>query len=261
MSQVYVWSQKNWGYDGGPIEGEDPVPETLDWDLWLGTAAKRPYKKDVYHRAQWRRLIDFGTGTLGDMGVHICDTPYRALKLTAPTWAITTCRPPTGVGHPEENRVEYEFPGTEFTTETLSWKWADGDNCLPDRALFNLPETVELPGQAAIFVGEKGIMLLQHVAAPRVFVDGNEVPVEMPQLETRNHYHDWVDACLNGGETISPFSYGGPLTEALLLGVVANRFPGQKLMWDPDKMMVTNLPEANVLIRRNYREGFEVDGL
>ncbi|MCA9042088.1 MAG: Gfo/Idh/MocA family oxidoreductase [Planctomycetaceae bacterium] len=261
VSQVYVWSHKNWGYDGPAFEGEDPIPETLKWDLWLGTAAARPYKKGKYHRSQWRRLIDFGTGTLGDMGVHICDTPYRALQLTAPSWAKTTCRPPTGVGHPEQNLVEYEFPGTDFTTETLSWKWSDGAAAPPDRSQFNLPESVTLPNQAALFVGEKGTLLLPHVADPQVFIDGQSIPVELPKLDIKNHYHEWVDACLNGGPTISSFSYGGPLTEALLLGVVANRFPGQVLKWDADQMQVTNLPEANELVRRNYREGFEVHGL
>nr|WP_197440203.1 Gfo/Idh/MocA family oxidoreductase [Polystyrenella longa] len=261
VSDVYVWSHKNWGYDGPAFEGEDAIPESVAWDLWLGTAAERPYKKGVYHRSQWRKLIDFGTGTLGDMGVHICDTPYRALQLTAPLWARTTCRPPTGVGHPEQNKVEYEFPGTAHTTETLKWTWFDGAMSPPDLSKFNLPADLKLHDQAAFFVGEEGTLLLPHVANPRKFVDGKEVPVEMPKLEIKNHYHQWVDACLGEDETISSFSYGGPLTEALLLGVVANRFPGKTLEWNAEKMEVTNLPAANKLIRRNYREGFEVNGL
>ncbi|MAT13955.1 MAG: oxidoreductase [Planctomyces sp.] len=261
VSEVYVWSQKNWGYDGPAFEGKDEVPASLAWDLWLGTAEERPYKKEVYHPGQWRRLIDFGTGTLGDMGVHICDTPFRALALTAPNWVKTTCRKPTGVGHPEQNMCEYEFPGTEFTTDTLRWTWFDGALVPPDVSKFDLPKDYELPGQAALFLGERGSLLLPHVANPVMFVGGQEIPIEMQPLEIKNHYHQWVDACLGENTTISSFSYGGPLTEALLLGVVANRFPTQKLEWDADKLEVTNLPEANQLIRRNYREGFEVNGL
>jgi hypothetical protein len=84
---------------------------------------------------------------------------------------------------------------------------------------------------------------------------------QRPQISSNNHYHQWVDACMGKGETSASFSYAGPLTEALLLGVVANRFPDTKLMWDADKLEVTNLADANKLIRRDYREGFEVAGL
>ena len=107
---VHAWSNKNWGYDGPAFEGEDPVPDALNWDTWIGTAAMRPYKNRVYHRGQWRKLIDFGTGTLGDMGVHIFDTPFRALALTAPLTVKTSCRPPTGVGHPTKNIVPLRVP-------------------------------------------------------------------------------------------------------------------------------------------------------
>ena len=92
VSAVRAWSPKNWGYDGAVPEGEDPIPETLDWNLWLGTSAHRPYKKDVYHPMNWRKLIDYGCGTLGDMGVHIFDTPYNALALDVPKTITTNCR-------------------------------------------------------------------------------------------------------------------------------------------------------------------------
>jgi len=261
VSRVYAWSFKNWGYDGPAFEGEDTIPSTLDWDLWLGTANARPYKKKVYHRAQWRKLIDFGTGTLGDMGVHIFDTPYRALALTAPKWAKTTCRQPTGVGHPEQNVVEYEFPGTEYTTDSLIWKWYDGAFAPPSKEGFNLPAELKLPNQGSLFVGETGTMLLPHVGTPQVFREGKLVQAKLPELKIKSHYYQWVDACLGKDETSSSFSYGGPLTEALLLGVVANRYPETKLIWDAKKLEVTNLPEANKLIRREYRDGFEVAGL
>ena len=126
VSRVLAWSYKNWGYDGPAFTSFDDVPQNLDWNLWIGTAAMHPYKKGIYHQGTWRKQIDFGTGTLGDMGVHIFDTPYRALALTYPTWVRTTCRKPTGVGHPERNIVEYEFPGTPYTTDTMRWTWYDG---------------------------------------------------------------------------------------------------------------------------------------
>ena len=164
VSQVHAWSQKNWGYDGGPLTSTQKPPANLDWNLWIGTAAMRPYVPRRYHRGQWRKMVDFGTGTLGDMGVHIFDTPYGALELTAPNKVKTTCRPPTGIGHPEKNVVEYEFPGTRFTTGTMLWKWYDGSFAPPRGEDLGLPKGTKLPGQASLFVGE-GATLLTIVGA------------------------------------------------------------------------------------------------
>ena len=261
VREVHAWSNKNWGYDGGPFRESAKPPEKLAWNLWLGTAQKRPYVPNVYHPGQWRKLIDFGTGTLGDMGVHIFDTPYAALELTAPKWARTTCRPPTGIGHPEKNRVEYEFPGTRHTAESLRWTWYDGGFAPPADRDLGLPEGLKLPGQGALFVGEHGHLLLPHVGEAQLFPEKKFRDYQRPEVEGENHYHQWVDACLGRGETSAGFDYAGPLTEALLLGVVANRFPEKRLEWDAEKLQVTNLAEANELLRREYRDGFQVAGL
>ena len=119
VSTVRAWSPKNWGYDGAVPEGSDPIPAHLDWNLWLGTAPERPYKEGMYHPMNWRKVIDFGCGTLGDMGVHIFDTPYNALALDVPKTIMTTCRKSTGFGFPEKNIVTYEFPGTKYTLSLI----------------------------------------------------------------------------------------------------------------------------------------------
>jgi predicted dehydrogenase len=261
VSQVHAWSNKNWGYDGGALQATPNVPTTLDWNLWLGTAAERPFTQGAYHPGNWRKLIDFGTGTLGDMGVHIFDTPYAALELTYPKWAKTTCRSPSGVGHPEKNIVEYEFPGTKHTTDSLSWKWYDGTFAPPSAEELKLPADLKLPGQGSLFVGEGGYMLLPHVSEPVLFPVEKFKDYKRPEVENQNHYHQWVDACLGQGKTSASFAYAGPLTEALLLGVVANRFPDTKLMWDAAVLQVTNLPEANKLLKKDYRAGFKIEGL
>jgi len=261
VSKVLAWSYKNWGYDGPAFTSFDDVPQNLDWDLWIGTAFIRPYKKGVYHQGSWRKQIDFGTGTLGDMGVHIFDTPYRALALTYPTWVKTTCRKPTGVGHPEQNIVEYEFPGTPYTTDTMRWTWYDGADAPPATDGLGVPEGLKLPNQGSLFVGEDGTMLLPHSSEPQLFPEDRFKDAKRPDLGPRNHYHQWVDACMGTGETSSHFGYAGRLTEALLLGVVANRFPGRKLMWDAENVSVTNLKEANALLKRTPRDGFQVAGL
>jgi predicted dehydrogenase len=261
VSQVHAWSNKNWGYDGPEFEGSKPPPENLNWDLWLGTAPQRAYVPKVYHRANWRKIVDFGTGTLGDMGVHIFDTPYTALELTAPNWAKTTCRPPTGVGHPEKNIVEYEFPGTNYTTDTMVWKWYDGSYAPPKAADVGLPAGTKLPKQGSLFIGETGQMMLPHIGEAVLFPEANFKDYQRPNIADDNHYHQWVDACLGDGKTSMSFDLAGPLTEALLLGVVANRFPNQKLAWDAKNLKVTNVEAANSLIKRTYRKGFEVDPL
>lgn len=261
VSRVYAWSHKNWGYDGGALSPEQSPPTYLDWDRWLGTASLRPFVPKVYHPGQWRKLVDFGTGTLGDMGVHIFDTPYAALELTAPLWAKTTCRPPTGIGHPEKNIVEYEFPETKYTTTSMLWTWFDGASSPPRQEALNLPEGAALPDQGSLFVGEGGQMLLPHVEEPMLFPQEKFKDYTPPVIEDGNHYYQWVDACMGKGKTSASFSYGGRLTEALLLGVVANRFPGKKLTWDAELLKVTNLPEANALLKREYRSGFEVANL
>ena len=126
VSEVRAWCPKNWGYDGPEPTGSDKIPDYLDWNLWLGTAKERPFKEKIYHPGMWRKLVDFGCGTLGDMGVHIFDTPYNSLDLDVPMKIKNKCRKPNNFGFPEKNYVEYVFPGTEYTTETLKWIWEDG---------------------------------------------------------------------------------------------------------------------------------------
>jgi hypothetical protein len=143
----------------------------------------------------------------------------------------------------------------------LSWIWFDGGFAPPSAEELKLPAEIKLPGQGALFIGEGGQMLLPHVGEAVLFPEAQFRDYKRPQVEDANHYHQWVNACLGEGKTSADFSFAGRLTESLLLGVVANRFPDQKLMWDADKMQVTNLPDANQLIKREYRKGFEVDGL
>ncbi|MFX0558322.1 Gfo/Idh/MocA family protein [Maribacter sp. CXY002] len=298
---VHAWSPKNWGYDGPVPEGEDKVPESLDWNLWLGTSARRPYKEGVYHPGNWRKLVDYGCGTLGDMGVHIFDTPYNALELDVPLTIKNECREPNGFGFPENNIVTYEFPGTKQTADRLKWIWYDGPGAPKDHEDLALPgaerstdmadtsenkeasvkekislETKvagegELPEQGAMFIGEKGRLLLPHfMQLPKKIVDGKYVDIsaEIETVEKANnmgkpirnyasegpkHYHQFVDACLGKGATSAPFSYASKLTETILLGVIAGRFPNKTLHWDSENAKFAE-EEANVFLAGDYRE-------
>jgi predicted dehydrogenase len=262
VSRVHVWSFKNWGYDGPALAGGESVPEHLDWDCWIGTAAMRPFNKK-YLPGQWRRYIDFGCGTLGDMGVHIFDTPYKALELSAPAWAVAECRAPTGIGHPEKNVMKFGFPGTKYTADTLEWTWYDGHTPtvedVPDLAV---PLPFKVPKQGAVLIGEDGRkMLLPHKEGPRLFPEEKFKGYKYPRLNDLNHYEVWIDSMFSKEKTEASFEYSARMTEGLLLGVVANRFPGKKLTWDEKSMKVTNEPDANQFIRRTYRKGYEVAGL
>lgn len=298
---VRAWSPKNWGYDGPEPEGNDSIPETLDWNLWLGTSAKRPYKEGVYHPGNWRKLMDYGCGTLGDMGVHIFDTPYNALALDVPMTIKNECRAPNGFGYPENNIVTYNFPGTKYTAKTLKWVWYDGpgapkmheDLVLPGAAHDSVKaeqgETVEasmedkmsldtkqtsmggLPEQGAMFIGDKGRLLLPHfMELPRKIVNGEYVdisdeiatiekmqnlgePIRNYGSEGPKHYHQFVDACLGEGECTAPFSYASRLTETILLGVIAGRFPNKTLHWDNENAKFAEA-EANQYLGGDYRD-------
>ncbi len=261
---VRAWSPKNWGYDGPVPEGSDPVPATLNWDLWLGTAEERPYKEGYYHPANWRKLMDYGCGTLGDMGVHIFDTPYNALQLDVPRTVKNDCRPPTGYGYPENNTVTYEFPETPYTAETLTWVWYDGPGAPPAHPDLKLPGDEALHDQGAMFMGEKGRLYLPHFQKlPQLIIDGKYqemdiesfnlgAPVRDYESEGKKHYHQFVDACLGKAECSAPFSYAARLTETILLGVIAGRFPGQTLLWDAEKAQFE--VEANKYLTGNYRK-------
>jgi len=262
---VRAWSPKNWGYDGPVPEGKDTVPEDLDWNLWLGTSAERPYKEGFYHPGNWRKLVDYGCGTLGDMGVHIFDTPYNALALDVPMTVTTNCRKPNGFGYPEKNMVTYEFPGTEYTADTLKWIWYDGEGADKQREDLMLPGGETLHDQGAMFVGEKGRLYLPHFQMlPRLIVDGEYEeldvakynlgePVRDYESEGKKHYHQFVDACLGKAETSAPFSYAAKLTETILLGVIAGRFPNQTLHWNAESAKFDE-EEANQYLEGVYRK-------
>ncbi len=249
---VRAWSPKNWGYNGPAPAGSDPVPESLDWNLWLGTAPERPYKEGFYHPVNWRKVLDYGCGTLGDMGVHIFDTPYTALALDVPQTVMTECRPPNGFGHPQNNVVTYEFPGTAYTTDTLKWVWYDGPGAPADHEDLKLPNEDQLPEQGSMFIGEKGRLLLPHWLFAKLIVDGEYEDITYPELEEQDHYHQFVDACMDKDKTSAPFSYAARLTEAILLGVLANRFPGQTLHWNQEKRTFDE-SQPNEYLSASYR--------
>ena len=269
VQKVHAWSPKNWGYDGPNPKSKDPIPNQLDWNLWLGTSKKRSFKEDVYHPANWRKLLDYGCGTLGDMGVHIFDTPYNALGLDVPLTIKNKCIKSNGFGYPENNKVIYTFPGTKYTGETLTWVWSDGPGSPSKNKELKLPDKDKLPLQGAMFIGEKGRLLLPHfMELPRHIVDGEYRDINVSKYDPNGslgtakkdyerdapkHYHQFVDACLGKDKVSAPFSYSARLTETILLGVIAGRFPNKVLHWDSKKALFKET-EANTFLSGTYRK-------
>jgi hypothetical protein len=228
--------------------------------MWIGTAEMRPYLKDVYHPVNWRKRLDFGTATFGDMGCHIYDPVFSALQLTAPTSVRSEGPAPTQSNWSINAIVHYVFPATPFTDgKTVRVTWYDGD-AKPPQEVQALLEGRKLPDQGSIFIGTKGVMLLEHIGKPILLPEKDFAGFVMPQIESVSHYHEFVDAVMGKGKTSTGFEYSGPLTEAVLLGPLSTRFPNTTLEWDAKKLRFDN-SEASQYVRRIYRKGWEVKGL
>jgi hypothetical protein len=153
-------------------------------------------------------------------------------------------------------KVEYEFPGTKRTTgKTIKLTWYDGAGHMPPRERLGLPEGAAIPQAGSVLLGEKGILLIPHVAQPRLYLKDGEAPLE--KGTAHDHYLAWADACRGEGKTLSHFGYAGPLTEAVLLGAIAVRLPRTTLRWDAAALRITNSESANALVRKSYRKGWE----
>lgn len=248
-----------------------PVPETLDWDMWLGPAPYRPYHP-CYLPGIWRGWWDFGTGGLGDMGCHILDHIVWSLKLGLPisVEASHSTFVPEGVSwdkprnletYPQASVVTYRFGG-RGSFPPLKLTWYDG-GLMPTR-----PEELEEGRKmgdrhgGAIYVGSKGKILCGSHGAnnlrliPETKMQAYQKPPKMLPRSV-GHHREWIEACKGGERAGANFDYAGPLTETVLLGNIALR-TGEKLYWDSENMKVTNVPEANNYIHREYREGWSL---
>lgn len=255
----------------GPRPQGQEAPAGFSWDLWLGTAPARPYAPKVYHPMLWRSWLDFGTGWSGDIGCHLFSAVWQTLGLTAPksvtarvqeSWKNSPDRRKDT--WPQSNHITWTFPGNAMTEgDELVVEWFDGEFFPPEeiRAIHTGEYQGKYPGEAAMFIGTEGSLLLPHTSGPLLFPREKFKSIERPKLDPRNHYHHFVDACLGKTRTESGFDLAGPMTEAILLGTVAIRVPDTLLQWDAAGMKFPNHPAADALLRRNYREGWKIEGL
>jgi predicted dehydrogenase len=262
VREVHTWSSKDWGDNGTMPNRVDPVPAGLNWDLWLGVAEARPFiGQGWYHPGNWRRRLDFGTGTFGDMGCHIFDPVFKAVGLTSPVSVRSEGAAPNAHSWATNAVIKYVFPQTPFTVPgNIPVTWYDG-NKRPPAEVVALLEGRELPDQGSVVIGTDGVLIVPHVAMPILLPDAKFKGFKRPEVKGANHWHQFVDAVRGVGKTSANFDYAGPLTEAVLLGSVATRFPQTTLEWSGKKLKFTNVKEANQFVGRRYRKGWETKGL
>jgi len=288
---VHVWTNRPvWPSGVSLPTGKYDTPVELDWDLWLGTASYRNYNP-AYLPAIWRGWTDFGTGSLGDMGCHFIDVPYRALKLGYPVaveCSVTSVY--TGFfeesfykgSFPPSSKIHIQFPqrGELVPVELV---WYDG-GIKPKRPQELLPdeEFGEWDG-GILFEGTKGKLMAglfgrRPTLLPTKLMASTSLPVSKYPFVTNGsegHQKQWTDACKKGygAYTSSPFSQAGPLAETVLMGNLAvlsynhfemvgkeRKFNGRKrLLWDGEQMKITNFEPANQFVRRVYRSGWKME--
>ncbi len=274
VREVHAWTDRPVG--GKPWstfliqekpEETPPVPDTLNWDLWIGPASWRPYHPD-YHPRQWRSWIDFGTGSLGDMGCHILDPAFYALDLGMPESINATSthwqNDISSQTYPRASIVRYQFPA-RGEKPSVKLTWYDGRLRPP------VPQELEagrtIPDSGALIIGDKGtIMHGSHGAEgmriiPESKMAAYEKPAKTIPRVTQGHIGDWIRACKEGSDgrpASSNFDYGGPLTEMVLLGVIAIRMKDQHLQYDAKQARFSNNETANQMLHTEYREGWSL---
>lgn len=267
VREVHVWSDRPshngqlfWAQGIDRPKETPPVPKTLDWDLWLGPAPLRPYHP-AYVPFTWRGWWDFGSGGLGDMGIHNIAPVFSALKLTAPTSVHASSTLFNRETLPLACTVHYDFPA-RGDMPPVTMHWYDG-GIIAARPP-ELEDWRDLPREdGLIFVGDKGKMLVLGWGgkSPRLIPETKMKSYKLPAKtlpRSIGHHQEWIEACKGGGPGRSNFDFAGPLTEAVLLGTVSVRMGGKKLIWDSANMKVTNLPEANDFLHYEYREGWNL---
>ena len=299
ISEVKVWTNRPVWPQG--IKMPDPdsraKPSSLEWDLWLGPANKKPYTPNL-HPFNWRGWWEYGTGALGDVGCHLIDIPFRTLGLKYPKDAECSVgsvytKMWSADYHPEgcppSSLITINFDPTEKNKTTMRMTWMDGGIRPPHPEI--IPPNADIGGPGSLngvlMIGEKGIISTNindsSPLTPKLYLYNGETEFgpETEKMEEPEYGHQrkWVDACKAGFNSkehlslTSSFDYAGPMTETVLMGNLAIRsymlrkenskgnlefFARKKLLWNGEEMRITNLEEANQFVTRDYRKGWEV---
>jgi predicted dehydrogenase len=265
VKEVICWENKkaSWWPKVTQRKAEaDPVPANVDWNLWLGVANQVPFLEGAYHPSMWRSWADFGVGMMGDMGCHYFDVVFACLGLAAPKRVRCLDEGSKGDLYAMKRHLELEFPGTPLTAgDTIKMTWTDGGYEYDKRVIKPSVLTKDSPS-GIFFIGESGGIFKPHSQRPWLVPEANFTGFTYPKTRIANHYTDWVDACMKGEKAATDLpSYGCPVTEAVLLGVLSERNPGDWIEWDATAGKIANRPELNAQLTRTYRDGWSVEGL
>lgn len=266
VREAHVWVSRAWGlqtkeksdkykditYVTDRPPGADPIPEGLDWDLWLGPAPERPFSNVYFPGPKWYRWWDFGSGTMSDLGSHRNDLAFWALKLDAPLTVEAFGPPPHPEIAPASMTAVYEYgPRGDLPPVKLSWYQGE------DKPQLWKDQKIPQYQNGVLFVGDKGMLLADYGKYELLPAEKfKDLPTVEPSLgRVSSHWNEWLEACKAGKKCSADFEYSGLLTEANHLGNVAYRV-GKKIEWDAAAMKCKNCPEADPIIRREYRKGW-----
>jgi predicted dehydrogenase len=262
IQEAHAWTNRPIWPQGleRPLD-EPEIPPTLEWDLFLGPAPLRPYNP-AYHPWNWRAWWDFGTGALGDMGCHIFDPVFKALRLGNPTYLYGSSTQVNTESAPKASMVHYEFPDrgehNKMKLVPVKVTWYDGGLLPPRPAELKDGEPMGDWSGGCLFVGSKGkLMCDSYGRNPRLLPEELDKSYQRPDPYLRRiadamdggHEKDWLRACKeNPGsriETSSNFDYAGPMNEVVVMGNLAIRLQDlkRKLQWDAEKMMIPNISD------------------
>lgn len=266
IKEVICWENKAANWWPKVLERKaaaDPIPEGLDWNRWLGVAHEVPFLDKAYHPAMWRSWTDFGVGMMGDMGCHYFDVVFACLGLAAPMRVRCLDEGSKGDLYAMKRHLEFNFPGTSLTAgDTIKMTWTDGGYPYDPKVVIKPAALTREAPSGIFFVGETGGIFKPHSQRPWLVPDEKFKGYAYPKNRPGNHYFNWVDAAMSGGKAVTDLpTYGCPVTEAVLLGVLAERNAGDWIEWDATAGKVTNKPELNAQLTRQYRDGWSVEGL
>ena len=249
IERVDVLCGTNWS--NGKFGPPSPVPEGLDWDLWLGPTPKRPYCPNI-HPENWRRFWAFGSGTVGDMACHWVDLVHWALDLTTPVSIEALGPEPDAVGAPEGMHATWYHPKNEKRGPVEVHWWDAGKR--PEGDAFQ-----GLPGNCHVFQGSKGRIVSTYGSMDvQLDEEGAEWTAPEPTIPSSpGHYQEWLTAIKDGGPADAPlcsFDYASKLTQTVLLATVAFR-AGERIDWNAEEGTVSAGSEFLV---DEEREGWNV---
>jgi predicted dehydrogenase len=261
VTEVHVWTNRPIWPQGVDRPAEATPPATLDWDLWLGPAPKRPYAPG-YHAFAWRGWWDFGTGALGDMACHTVNMPFMALDLRNPTSVVAQTSGHNKDSFPKASKIVYQFPGNG-KRGPITMTWYDGGQ-LPPKELFtggkfeDLIADGKIADSGSLIIGDKDKLYTPgDYGGGGRFIHGEPTPVAF--TESPGHFEEFIRAIKGGEPAVSNFpDYSGPLTETILLGNLAVWADGKKIEWDAKNLKAKNAPEVAHIVRPKYRTGYSV---